>query len=195
MKVRLLTVAVGAGLVTLAGCGSVSQAPEEPAAKPVQLKVQPAKFDATKQLPGDQVTLSMTITNTGANPVDNLIVTLQGTRPDQVQLRENANPNDIPQGTDDLPNTVKRKAWFIDDGPQHAPLAGGDSWNGGSLAPGRTKTLRWSMAAITSGTYTLKYFVSGGLTDKAAKATSGEGLEGTVKATIGVPGDGAREDS
>jgi hypothetical protein len=186
--VRLLTLAASAGLLATGGCGSVSQAEKEPAAKPVQLTVQAPKFSSKTQLPGDQVTLSLTVKNTGANAVDHLAVTLSGTRPDQIQLRGVDNPNDIPQGTDDLPNTVKRKAWYIDDGPNHTPLANGETWDAGPLAAGRTTTLRWSMAAITPGTYTLTTNVAGGLTDNAAKATSGTGLKGSVTATIDQPG-------
>ncbi|MBO9531725.1 MAG: hypothetical protein J7513_02000 [Solirubrobacteraceae bacterium] len=187
---RLLTLVSGSALLLTAGCGSVSKPPEEAAAPPVQLEVKQAKFSQSQQLPGDRVTLSLTVTNTGANPVKDLIVSLEGNEPEQLAVANvDDNPNDIPQSTDDLPNTIKRAAWFIDDGPQHSPLGGGDSWNGGSLAPGKTTTLRWHMAAITSGRHTLNYFVSGGLTDKAAAATSGSGLEGSVTATIDTPGD------
>lgn len=187
-KVGLVTLTLGAGLLGAAGCGSVSEAEKEPAAKATQLEVKPAKFSSIAQLPGDRTTLSLTITNTGTNKVDNLVVTLQGTRPEQLPVRGLDNPNEIPQGTD-VPTRIKRKAWFIDAGPGRAPLAGGETWNGGSLAPGETKTLRWKMAAITPGTYTLNYWVAGGLTDNAVKATSGTGLRGSVKATIAQPGE------
>lgn len=191
MKVGLVTLAAGAGLLGATGCGSVSEAEKEPAAKAVQLAVKAAKFSSNAQLPGDRTTLSLTVTNTGSNAVDDLIVTLEGTRPDQLGVRGSDNPNEIPQGTNDLPNSVKRKAWFIDDGPGRTALAGGETWNGGSLEPGETKTLRWKLAAITPGTYTLTYWVAGGLTDNAVKATSGSGLKGTVKATIRQPGEDA----
>jgi uncharacterized membrane protein len=191
VKVRLLTVVVGTGLLATAGCGSVSEAKPEAAAKAIQLEVGPATLSSTTQLPGDRSTLSIQVKNTGSNPVNNLVVTLEGTQPDQLPVREESNPNDIPQGTDDLPNSVKRKAWFIDDGPGHAPLAGGTTWTGGKLAAGATTTLRWKLAAITPGRYTLKYWVAGGLSDNAVKATSGSGLKGTVSATIGVPGTAA----
>lgn len=188
-KVRLLTLGVLGAAVALAGCGSVSSAPEEPTAKAMQLSVEPMRFSSTKQLPGDRTTLSLRVTNTGANPVDNLIVTLSGTRPDQLPVRGIDNANEIPQGTTDLPNTIKRKAWFIDDGPNRNPLAGGEQWTGGRLEPGQSTVLRWKLAAITPGRYTLKYIVAGGLTDKAVKATSGTGLTGSVTATIAEPSE------
>ncbi|MFT4035277.1 MAG: hypothetical protein QM679_06850 [Patulibacter sp.] len=188
--VRLLTLTALAGPLLTAGCGSVASAPQEAAARPVQLKVQPARFSATTQLPGDRVRLSITITNTGSTKVDNLVVSLEGNEPAQLAVRNvDDNPNDIPQGTTDLPATIKRAAWFIDDGPQHAPIAGGDSWSAGSLDAGRTTTVRWTMVAITPGRHTLTYYVAGGLTDKAAKATTGTGLTGKVAATIAKPGD------
>lgn len=184
----MVTLTLSAGLFATAGCGSVSEAEKEPSAKAVQLAVKPAKFSSIAQLPGDRSTLSLTITNTGANKVDNLIVTLQGTRPDQLPVRGIDNPNEIPQGTD-VPTRTKRKAWFIDDGPGKAPLANGETWSGGTLEPGETKTLRWKLAAITPGSYTLNYWVAGGLTDNAVKATSGTGLKGSVQATINQPGE------
>lgn len=187
-KVRLLTLMAGAALLATGGCGTVSTAAKEPAAKAVQLQVAPARFSSAKQLPGDQVTLSLRVKNTGTNPVDHLVVTLSGNEPNQLAVRNvDDNPNDIPQGTNDLPDSVARAAWFIDDGPQHAPLAGGDTWDAGALAPGATTTVKWSMAAITPGAHTLRYYVAGGLTDNAVKATSGEGLTGTVSATIAKP--------
>jgi hypothetical protein len=188
--VRLLTLLAGAGLVATAGCGSVSEAAKEPAAKAMQLDVSPAKFSSNAQLPGDRTTLSLTVKNTGSNRVDNLVVTLQGTRPDQLPVRGADNPNEIPQGTD-VPTTIKRKAWFIDDGPGRAPLAGGETWTGGALEPGESTTMKWKLAAITPGRYTLTYWVAGGLTDNAVKATSGSGLKGTVSATIATPGEDA----
>lgn len=187
LKVGLVTLVAGAGLLGAAGCGSVSEAEKEPAAKATQLAVKPAKFSSNAQLPGDRSTLSLTVTNTGSNKVDDLIVTLQGMRPDQLPVRGVDNPNEIPQGTN-VPTRIKRKAWFVDDGPGRTPLAGGETWNGGSLEPGETKTLRWKLAAITPGTYTLTYWVAGGLTDNAVKATSGTGIKGTVQATIRQPG-------
>ncbi len=187
-KVGCVTLTLGAGLFGVAGCASVSEAEKEPAAKATQLDVKPAKFSSNAQLPGDRTTLSITVTNTGTNKVNDLIVTLQGTRPDQLPVRGVDNVNEIPQGTN-VPTTIKRKAWFIDDGPGKMPLANGETWNGGSLEPGETKTLRWKLAAITPGSYTLTYYVAGGLTDNAVKATSGNGLKGTVSATIAQPGD------
>jgi len=87
-RVRLVTVAAAALLVPLAGC-SVGDAPEEPDAKTVELRVSPAKFDRTNQVIGDAVTLSMTVTNTGDTKAPNLVVTLRGLEESESPLQGN----------------------------------------------------------------------------------------------------------
>lgn len=179
---RAITVASVASLTLLASCGD--NAPAEKAAVPIQLEVQPGRLAPQTQRPGDASTLSVTVTNTGDNPVEHLAVTLVGISETRIPTRSNANPNDIPQGTSDLPNAQPRPAWFIDDGPNRTPIASGDTWDGGALAPGRTKTLRWTFAALTPGTHSVSYIVTGGLTDAQAAKTTGTGLKGSVTGTI-----------
>ncbi|MDQ8046550.1 MAG: hypothetical protein AAGC46_21545 [Solirubrobacteraceae bacterium] len=167
----------------MAGCGSVSTAAKEPAAKAVQLKVSPAKFSQTKQVPGDEVTFSMTVTNTGSNPAPGVIVQLQG-----LEDETTYDPSDdtrVRTTPDDLPDDTKHAPWFVDTAPGGTPLSDSDLYTGGELAPGRSRTLRWQMNAVVPGTHTIKYQVWSGLTDNEAKATSGDGLTGSVTATIG----------
>lgn len=171
-----------ASLTLLASCGD--DTPAQPAAKPVELTVQPARMTPATQRPGDAATLSITVTNSGSTPIQHLAVTLSGFDDTRIPSRSETNPNEIPQGTSDLPDAQPRPAWFIDEGPNNTPLAGGDTWDGGALAPGRTKTLRWTFAALTPGRHSLQYEVTSGLTDAQAKKTTGTGLKGTVTATI-----------
>lgn len=180
--VRLVTLAfVVGGAFTLGGCGVAEPEPEA-AVKPVQLEVSPMKFSKTKQVTGDDVTLSVTIKNVGENPAPGLLVQLEGL--DETTI---ANPFDegrLRTTPDDLPDAVTRAAWFVDGAPDRTPLSNSFLYPGGRLDPGRTRTLKWEMAATTAGDHELKYRVFAGLTDNAAKATSGEGLTGTVKAKI-----------
>lgn len=178
---RLVTVAAAALLVPLAGC-SVGDAPEEPDAKTVELRVSPAKFDRTNQVIGDAVTLSMTVTNTGDTKAPNLVVTLRG-------LEESESPLQGNEGTEltrdgERPSTKTRAPWFVDEGPGGTGLAGSTTYDAGPLEPGRSRTLRWRLAAMVAGEHELRYEVVSGLTDKQAKATEGTGLTGSVRGTI-----------
>lgn len=182
--VRLLTVGAASALtLAMAGCGSVSEAQKEPAAKPVQLKVSPAKFSQTKQVPGDEITLSMTVTNTGRNPAPGVIVQLKGL--EDVTTYDPSDDTRVRTTPDDLPSDTKRAPWFIDTAPDGTPLSDSNLYTGGPLAPGRSRTLRWQMNAVVPGTHTITYQVWSGLTDNEAKATSGEGLTGSLTGTIG----------
>lgn len=180
--VRLVTLGLSVGAAfTLAGCGATVAEPEA-AVKPVQLQVSPAKFSKTKQVTGDNVTLSMTVKNVGQNPAPNLLVQLKGL--DETTLADPADEGRVRTEKDDLPDAVTRAAWFVDDSPERTPLSSSNLYPAGRLEPGRTRTLKWKMNASRAGDHELGYQVYAGLTDNAAKATSGEGLTGTVTATI-----------
>lgn len=179
---RLLTLAVTAGTaVLLAGCG-VTENPEEPAGKPVELKVTPAKFSKQQQRTGDAITISMTVTNTGENTAPNVVVTWTGLENAEAPMQglEGAEIT----GDDDTPNRNTRSPWFVDEGPGGTALAGGYSYDAGPLEPGRSKTLRWRVSPMVPGTHELTYRIVSGLTDNQALKTSGEGLTGRLKGTI-----------
>lgn len=161
----------------------MAEAPEEPAAKPVELAVSPARFSAEKQRPGDEVTLSLTIKNTGSNPAPEVLVQLRGL--EKTTLADPMDEGRLRTTPDDLPNAVTRAAWFVDGWPGDTPPLGASNlYPGGRLEPGRTRTMRWRLSAQRGGDHTLEYQVFSGTTDNAAKATSGTGLKGTVSATI-----------
>jgi hypothetical protein len=182
--VRLLTVGAASALtLAIAGCGSVSSAPPDPAAKAVQLRVTPAKFSQTKQVPGDEITMSITVTNTGTNPAPDLIVQLKG-----LEDHTKYDPSDdtrVRTTPGDLPDDNSYAPWFVDTAPGGTPLSDSNLYTGGQLDPGRSITLRWQLNAVVPGTHTINYQVWSGLTDNEAKATSGEGLTGALTGTIG----------
>ncbi|MDO9353237.1 MAG: hypothetical protein Q7T55_06055 [Solirubrobacteraceae bacterium] len=181
--VRLITLGFFSALALgVAGCGSVSSAKEEPAAKPVQLDVTQAKFSKTVQTSGDSVVLSMTITNAGSNPAPNVIVSLGGL--EETTLENPEDETRIRTEKDDLPDATKRAAWFIDEAPAGGQYGASTLYEGGALAPGRSRTLRWRLGAQQPGKHTLTYRVLSGLTDNEAKATTGQGISGEVSATI-----------
>lgn len=182
--VRSVAPALLAGAaLALAGCGSIAEAPEEPAAKPVQLSVQSVRFSERTQDPGQAVTLTMRVANTGPNPVEHLVITLSGigqTRLAPADLIEEL-PEDYPE---QLPDTIEQPAWTVDEAPGRYALAAGDQYDAGRLAAGEETTVEWTLGALTSGDHTLQYRVTAGLTDNAAEATTGNGLTGQISATI-----------
>lgn len=180
--VRLVTLGSAAlAAVTLGACGVAEPKPEA-AVKPVQLEVSPAKFSKTEQIAGDDVVLSLTVKNVGANPAPELLVQLKGN--DETTLADPADEGRLRTERDDLPNAVTRAAWFVDGSPNGTPLGNSNLYPGGRLEPGRTRTLRWRLNAQTEGEHELTYRVFAGLTDNAAKATGGTGLTGSVSASI-----------
>jgi hypothetical protein len=166
----------------VAGCGSISAAEKEPAAKPVQLQVSQGKFSKQLQSPGEEVTFSLTVKNTGSNPAPGLVVELKGLA--DTTLADPSDNGRVRDTKTDLPDATKRAAWFVDDFPDGPALGDSFLYPVGALAPGRTRTLRWQLGAQTGGTHTLGYQVWSGLTDNEAKATSGTGLTGSVTAKI-----------
>lgn len=192
--VRLVTVTGLAGSALLAGCGSISEAPPEPKAEQVELRVQAPKWVPKEQVSGDATYFSMTITNTGDNAAPNVIVNLQGLTDQVLQPREEEDeglqaeedlpPNNEPDDAAENSETVDRAAWIVDKAPQGSALAGSDNYSGGRLEPGRTITMRWELGAVRPGTFTLGWKVFSGLNSAQAKATSGTGLTGEITQTI-----------
>lgn len=180
-SVRLLTLSAAAGAALGLSACSVASAPQEPSAKPVELRAGPAKFSSDEQRTGDLVTLSLTVTNTGENPAPNLAVTLSG-------LEESEEPMQGLEGEQlesrSRPSLNHRAPWFVDSGPGGTALGGGFTFNAGPLPAGAKRTLRWELAARVPGVHAITYKISSGLTDNAARATSGTGLSGRVEATI-----------
>ncbi len=182
-RVRLVTLGVAVtASFSLGACGGVAEPEPDAAVKPVTLEVSPAKFSKTEQTSGDDVVLSMTVKNVGANPAPELLVQLTGN--EETTLATPGIEGRVRTEKDDLPDDVTRAAWFVDGSPDRTPLSSSNLYPGGRLEPGRTRTLRWRMSAQTPGTHELKYRVFAGLTGAAAKATGGTGLTGSVKATI-----------
>lgn len=179
---RLVTVCVSLGFAaTFGGCG-VAKAPLEPAAKAVELKVTPAKLSSTQQHAGDEVTLSMTVTNTGSNPAPDVLVQLKGL---ETSTKDDPLNDDRTRTTKtDLPDSTKRAPWFVDDSPQHSSLSASDLYPAGTLEPGRTRTLKFTLLAQSPGDHTIEYQVFAGLTDNQAKKLTGTGLTGSVSAHI-----------
>ena len=193
--VRLVTLAALAPLA-LGGCTSVSEAPADPTAEAVQLRVMAPKWTPQAQVSGDATTFSMTITNTGQNAAPNVIVSLQGLS-DRIlipaeeaeegtasQAEEATSDDGTVPGAGDASDTVDRAAWIVDEAPGGGPLASGDLYTGGRLEPGRTITMRWRLGAVRPGTFTLGWRVTAGLENSWAEATSGTGLTGEITRKI-----------
>lgn len=192
--VHLVTVLGLAGATLLAACGGVAEAPPEPKAQSVELKVMPPKWRPKQQVSGDETYFSMTITNTGDTVAPDVIVNLQGLtdrvlRPREeedegLQAFEDEPPANEPGDAAENSKVVDRAAWIVDAAPGGGALAGSDNYTGGRLEPGRTITMRWRLGAVRPGTFTLGWRVFAGLSNGQAKATRGSGLTGEITQTI-----------
>lgn len=90
----------------------------------------------------------------------------------------------------------ERPVWVLDEGPAAGATADATTWSAGTLGPGETRELTWTLVATRAGRYTVGYRVAPGLTGRA-RAAAGE-TSGSFDVTISdapvaarVAGDGS----
>lgn len=138
--------------LALAGCGGGGdpQDADEPEGT-FQVEVDRVSFPRLQGL-GETQALRMRVRNTGDQTVPNLAVTVDGFayRTSQPAV---ADP--------------ERPVWIVNIGPRVYQTAYVNTWAVGPLAPGRERTLTWSVTAVRAGTHTLRWRVQAGLDGKA----------------------------
>ena len=122
-----------------------------------------------RQHVGEQRSLTMTVRNTGDEPIRDLVVVLRGF---------SRHTNETPQ----------RPLWLVDEPPAGSATSLDDTYATGALAPGRRKTLRWRVTAVLAGTHELSYAVSG------ARLAGGGRARGTLRAQVSAEPAFARVD-
>jgi hypothetical protein len=73
--------------------------------------------------------------------------------------------------------------WILDTQPKNGETAYTNTWAGGPMFAGETKTFEWKLLAVKPGDYDVTYRVSPGLTGKATVA-QGERARGSFRVTI-----------
>lgn len=180
--------AVVAGLaaaVVLAGCGSGSrQDVNEPTGNfPVQVTT--ASFPGFQRL-AQHTHLVISVRNSGSKTIPNLAVTICNTTCTY--------PAPVGQGTSvaafaqylNQPGLAShsRPVWIVDRPPGASGYssanggAGGDTsaaantWQGGPLKPGASRTFNWSVTAVASGKFVVAWELAAGIYGKAKAVLS-----------------------
>ena len=139
----------------MASCGSQSQDAHEPSGK-FKVSIVKASFPGKQKL-AKRSTMVITVKNVDSRTIPDITVTVNSFDRRE-KNSELADPN--------------RPVFVINTGP-----GGGESANQatsalGPLAPGRTKTFKWSVTAVQAGPYKVGYEVSAGLYGKARAVDS-----------------------
>ena len=136
----------------------------------------PVAVDAAfpgKQKLAKRSKLIVNVRNTGSRTIPNVAVTVNGfgVKERQEGLADNRRPvfaiNGVPKEIGGFPESK-------DAAPEGGETNYVDTWALGPLKPGREKSFRWSVTAVRSGPYRVRYIVSAGL-DGKAKAEDDEG--------------------
>ena len=155
-----------AGLV--AGCGGGTRQDANEKSGTYKVDVPSAAFPSSQHLAQSSV-LAIAVHNADTRPLPNVAVTVDSFNKDSKQPGL-ADPS--------------RPVWIIDSGPLGGDTAYVGTWALGALAPGATKTFKWKVTPVQSGTYTVHYRVAAGLNGKAKAELASGGIPGgaiTVK--------------
>lgn len=161
----LVTAALAAGL---AGCGGGERQDANERAGTFTVDVTRAAFPETQRL-SRAATMQIAVKNAGTEAMPNVAVTVDSfsRRSEQSGLADPEQP-----------------IWIVDEEPRGGTTAYTNTWALPGLAPGQTKTFRWKVTPIESGSFRVKWTVAAGL-DGKAKARDAEG-ESPVTGTFPV---------
>ena len=152
-----------------AGCGGGTQQDADEPAGDYRVATSAVSFPRLQRL-GQTESLRMRVRNTGTKTVPNLVVTVDGFGYKTTQ----------PGVADPL-----RPLWIVNIGPRVYQTAFVNTWATGPLAPGRARTLSWSVTSVVPGTHTLRWRVQAGLDGKArASAASPGALDGSITVRV-----------
>ena len=163
---------------TVAGCGGGERQDASEKAGTYRVEVVSASFPA-KQSIADSNQLKIRVRNADDKPLPNVAVTLQTKVAGQTGGAPQAFETDVNDPS--LANKA-RPIWIVDRSPSGGETAYANTWALGPLKAGDERTFTWSVTAVKSGSYTIDYAVSPGLTGKAKPA--GGGGTGTLKVRI-----------
>jgi hypothetical protein len=192
--------AIGAGIaVALAvpGCGGAQQDANTPSGK-FQVQVTAATFPTSQRL-AEHTHLVITVRNVGNKTIPNLAVTICNTTCTY--------PAPVGQGTSvaafaqylNQPGLANhsRPVWVVDQPPGRCGYScanGGaganvsddaNTWQGGQLKPGATRTFSWGVTAVASGKFVVAWEIAADIYGKAkAVLSNGTPPRGTFNVDI-----------
>jgi hypothetical protein len=138
-------------LPALAGCGGGARQDEGEPSGTWKVDVTSASFPGKQHL-AQQSQLRITVENMDSRAIPNLAVTVDGFGMRE-ESRQLADPG--------------RSIWVIDSPPPNSTTAYTNTWAFGSVPARASKTLTWTVTAVRSGTYTVRWRVAAGLNGKA----------------------------
>jgi hypothetical protein len=157
-----------ASALLVSACGGQRQDANEPSGK-FKVEVVKASFPDNQKLAKRSV-MEIQVKNTDSRTIPDISVTVNS-----FDRRED-NPSEA---------DPSRPVFIVNTGPEGGETANQNTSALGPLAPGQTKTFKWSVTAVHAGPYKVSYEVSAGLYGKArAVDSSGAAPHGTFTGTI-----------
>lgn len=174
-----------AGLLVLAACGGERQ-DENEVSGDFPVEVVAAAFPGDQKL-AKSSDMTITLRNAGDETIPNVGVTVTGFNYRKTDDPNLADPERPVFAVNGVPVEIGGFPEAKDATPRGCDSAYVDTWACGPLAPGREKTMRWSVTAVKEGPYKIDWRVNAGLHGNA-KAVLAEGGDqvpgGTFTGTI-----------
>ena len=161
-----------AGLLVLAGCGGERQDENEPSGD-FPVEVVSADFPDEQKL-AKSSDLTITLRNAGDETIPNLGVTVNGFNYRKSDDPALADPERPVFAVNGVPVEIAGFPEAKDATPRGCDTAYVNTWACGPLAPGKEKTMRWSVTAVKAGPYKIVWRANAGL-DGDARAVLADG--------------------
>ncbi len=164
----------------LASCGGGERQDAGERAGTYTVEVTEASFPAAQRL-AQQAQMRIAVKNTGADALPDVAVTVNSfsRRSEQTGLSD-----------------AERPIWIVDRSPGGGTTALPDTWALAALAPGATRTFRWTLTPVEAGSFRVKYKVGAGLDDttRTRGAKGAPSVAGTFAVRVGRRPSAARVD-
>jgi hypothetical protein len=180
----LITVAALGATIAITACGSGARQDATAPTGSYHVRVTTAAFPSSQHL-AERTHLTLAIRNTGSKTIPDVVVTICNTTCKY--------PAPVGQGTSvaafakylSTPGIANhsRPVWVVEEPPGSCKGSTGyscanggagadvsadtNTWQGGKLKPGATKTFTWTLRAVDSGRYTVAWVVDASLYGKA----------------------------
>jgi hypothetical protein len=176
---RAATAAAAAALLALAGgCGGGTRqdAGEQGATYPVE--VVRASFPSHQDL-AQHAQLQIAVRNAGDRTIPDLAATIEAAGRGTSVAAFGRHAEGVGFASSSRP------VWIVDAGPSGGDTAASNTWALGPLAPHRTRTFVWHLAAVEPGRYAITYRLSGSLSGKSQLSLpDGHAPQGTFTVAI-----------
>jgi hypothetical protein len=147
----MLAMVLAGTLVSLGACGGGAKEDANDPTGTFKVDVPRASFPGNQRL-AQESTLEITVVNKDSREIPRLAVSVDGFS----QRRDDATLAD-----------PSRPIWIINQAPLNADSALTNTWALGPVGPGQSRTFKWKVTPVRSGTYSVRYRVAAGLFGKA----------------------------